>query len=486
MSINGEHTRSTSIPAPRRTQLWSSTTTAVVHDADLFTRDDAVPTSLNVTLFGLGYVGSVTASCLARQGHHVVGVDIDQGKVDSFNRGVATVVEPDLDLIVEEAVRSGTLRATTRVDEALVGSDVSLICVGTPSAANGGTDLSHLRRVVEDVGRALAGSSRPHVVVVRSTVPPGTVDEIVRPLLEQTSGRTVGTDLHVAMCPEFLREGSGVADFGHPPMLVIGAEPAPAAVLRSLFAFLDCTVSVVDVRAAESVKYASNAFHALKVAFTNEISRLYRVLDVDAREVMEVFVQDRQLNVSTAYLRPGFAFGGSCLPKDVRSLLYLARMNSVHLPVLEGTLASNEMLVRDVADRVVAAVDEAGGDNRGVALLGLSFKSLTDDLRESPNVALAEMLIGKGLDVRIHDPVVNMAMLSGTNLRYVEAKLPHLRRVLHDRAQDALAGAHVALVSCTAPDVVDAVLAAPPPVVVDLAGTCPLLETLPGYQGVGW
>ncbi|WP_181779749.1 nucleotide sugar dehydrogenase [Pseudonocardia pini] len=443
-------------------------------------------TPLNVALFGLGYVGSVTAGCLARQGHHVIGVDTDPTKVDSVNRGIATVVEPELDAIIGAAVDTGSLFATTLVEQAIVDADVSLICVGTPSAANGGTDLTFLRRVVEDIGRALAGSSRPHTVVVRSTVPPGTVDEVVRPLLEHTSGRVVGEDLHVAMCPEFLREGSGVADFFEPPMLVIGAETAPAAVLRQLFGFLDCTVRVVEIRAAESVKYASNAFHALKVAFTNELSRLYRVLDVDARDVMEVFVQDRQLNVSTAYLRPGFAFGGSCLPKDVRSLLYLARMNSVTLPVLEGTLTSNEMLVRDVADRVVAAVDEAGGRNRVVALLGLSFKHMTDDLRESPNVALAEMLIGKGLDVRIHDPVVTMSKLSGANLRYVDAKLPHLRRVLHDQAAEALDGAHVALVSSTSSEVIDAVIAAAPPVVVDLAGTCPLLETLPGYEGVGW
>ncbi|GAA4556696.1 nucleotide sugar dehydrogenase [Pseudonocardia xishanensis] len=441
---------------------------------------------MNVTLFGLGYVGSVTAACLAHRGHHVVGVDTDQAKVDTLNLGMATVVEPDLDPIVQTMVRAGTLIATTRADAALVDSDISLVCVGTPSAANGGTDLTHLRRVVEDIGRALAGETRPHTVVVRSTVPPGTVEDVVRPLLERTSGRTVGDDLHIAMCPEFLREGSGVTDFFHPPMLVIGGSDVSAARVRELFGFLDCTVRVVDIRAAESVKYASNAFHALKVAFTNELSRLYRVLDVDAREVMEVFVQDRQLNVSTAYLRPGFAFGGSCLPKDVRSLLYLARMNSITLPVLEGTLTSNDMQVRDVADRVVAAVDEAGGHNRGVALLGLSFKNLTDDLRESPNVALAELLIGKGLDVRIHDPVVTLSRLSGANLRYVDAKLPHLRRVLHDRAADALDGAHVAVVSCTSSEVVDAVLDVPPPVVVDLAGTCPELEALPGYEGVGW
>jgi GDP-mannose 6-dehydrogenase len=278
-----------------------------------------------------------------------------------------------------------------------------------------------------------------------------------------------------------------VTDFFGPPFLVIGGSEAAATAVRELFAFLDCSVHVVAIRSAESVKYACNAFHALKVSFANELSRLYRMLDVDSRQVMDVFVQDRQLNISPAYLRPGFAFGGSCLPKDLRSLLYLARMNCVDLPVLEGALASNEMLVRDVADRVLHAVDASGGDNRRVTLLGLSFKHNTDDLRESPNVALAEILIGKGLDVRIHDPVVNPAHLSGANLRYVQARLPHLQKVLHDDAADALHGAHVAVVSSGSPDVLDAVVAARPPVVLDLNGRLGApLETLDGYEGVGW
>lgn len=451
---------------------------------------------MNVTLFGLGYVGTVTATCLAARGHRVVGVDTDPGKVAAVNAGRPPVIEPGLDDLLTEVVGSGALRATESVRDGLANSDLSLVCVGTPSAANGSTDLVQVRRVVSEIGSMLAGSDRPHTVVIRSTVPPGTVDDVVVPLLEATSGRTVGTDLQVAMCPEFLREGSSVADFFDPPFLIIGGSAVPAAVVRGLFAFLDCSVHIVATRSAESVKYACNAFHALKVSFANELSRLYRMLEVDSRQVMDVFVQDRQLNISPAYLRPGFAFGGSCLPKDVRSLLYLARMNCVDLPVLEGALASNEMLVRDVADRILLAVDSAAGaadattsdgPNRRVALLGLSFKHNTDDLRESPNVALAEILIGKGLDVRIHDPVVNPANLSGANLRYVQARLPHLQKVLHDDAADALAGAHVAVISSTDRDVVDAVVAAAPPVVLDLNGRIGApLETLDGYQGVSW
>lgn len=445
---------------------------------------------MNVTLLGLGYVGTVTATCLAARGHRVVGVDTDPGKVAAVNAGRPPVIEPGLDDLLARVVGSGALRATESVRDGLQSTDLSLVCVGTPSTANGSTDLVQVRRVVGEIGAVLATSDRPHTVVIRSTVPPGTVDEVVVPLLEETSGRAVGGDLQVAMCPEFLREGSSVADFFGPPFLVIGGAPAAAAAVRELFEFLDCGVHVVETRSAESVKYACNAFHALKVSFANELSRLYRMLDIDSRQVMEVFVQDRQLNISPAYLRPGFAFGGSCLPKDLRSLLYLGRMNSVDLPVLEASLASNEMLVREVADRILASVDDATANpehNRTVALLGLSFKHNTDDLRESPNVTLAEILIGKGLDVRIYDQVVNPAQLSGANLRYVQARLPHLQKVLHDDAAEALRGAHVAVVSSADRAVADAVVAAAPPVVLDLSGRLGApLETLDGYQGVGW
>ena len=442
---------------------------------------------MNVTLFGLGYVGSVTAACLASCGHHVVGVDTDAGKVRALNESQPPVVEPGLDPLVAAAVAAGALRATESVRDGLGSADLSVVCVGTPSAGNGSTDLVQVRRVIEEIGAVLADSDRPHAVVIRSTVPPGTIEEVVIPLLESSSGRKVGLDLQVLMCPEFLREGSSVADFFTPPFLVIGGTPESTAAVRELFGFLDCSVHVVPLRAAESIKYACNAFHALKVSFTNELSRLYRLLGVDAREVMDVFVQDHELNISSAYLRPGFAFGGSCLPKDLRSLLHLARINSVDLPVLQGALVSNEMLIRDLADRILRSVEDNGTTNRRVALLGLSFKHQTDDLRESPNVALAEILIGKGVDVRIHDPVVNPARLSGANLRYVQSRLPHLQKVLHDAASNALEGAEVAVVSTADPHAVTAVIQARPRVVYDLHGRLGAdLEALDGYEGVGW
>jgi GDP-mannose 6-dehydrogenase len=442
---------------------------------------------VKVALFGLGYVGSVTATCLAVRGHQVVGVDTDPGKVAALAEGRPPVIEPGLDELVREAIDSGALRATGSVAEGMADADLSIVCVGTPSTVDGGTDLTQVSRVVTAMGEALAGADRPHTVVIRSTVPPGTVDEILTPLLERSSGRTVGSDLQIAMCPEFLREGSSVADFFAPPFLVIGGDDAAASSVRALFSFLDCSVHVVPVRAAESVKYACNAFHALKVSFANELSRLYRLLGVDARQVMDVFVQDHQLNIAPTYLRPGFAFGGSCLPKDLRSLLHLARMRSVDLPVLGATLHSNDMVVRDAAERVLRHVEAGDGTNRRVALLGLSFKHQTDDLRESPNVALAEMLIGKGLDVRIHDPVVNPAHLHGANLRYVQSRLPHLHRVLYDSAEEALEQATVAVVSTADAGVIDAVLRARPAVAIDLNGRLgAAVEGLDGYEGVGW
>ena len=441
---------------------------------------------MRIAVFGLGYVGTVTSACLAAHGHEVWGVDPDQGKVALVASGRSPVVEPGLEQLVTAAVTGGSLHATCDPAVALRHAEVSLICVGTPSAADGSTDLSYLERVVGDIGSALAG--RPsheqvfHSVVVRSTVPPGTVERVVIPALETALGGPVGQTFGVAMCPEFLREGTGVADFFDPPFTVAGtADPATAAALDRLFGFLDRPLRVVPVCTAEGLKYACNAFHATKVAFSNELARLYRNLGVDAREVMELFCEDTYLNISPRYLRPAFAFGGSCLPKDIRSLLYLGRINSVDMPLLSGTLFSNEVTVRHVVDRVVTS------PGRSVALLGLGFKAETDDLRESPSVELAERLTGKGYDLAIYDPVIQPARLVGANRGFVESKLPHLRKLLTDSAAEAVAGCDVALISVADPSIIAALLADPPPVVIDLCGQLgPEVEALAGYEGIGW
>ncbi len=440
---------------------------------------------MKVAVIGLGYVGTVTAACLASHGHDVWGVDVDAAKVDDILSGRSPVAEPGLDALVAQAVADGTLHATATCLEALDHADVSLVCVGTPSTARGSTDLFYIQRAVDDIAAAIRVTRPPasghHSVVIRSTVPPGTVESVVLPaLINGTAGTAVTAG--AAMCPEFLREGSGVADFFDAPYLIVGtSDPRVADTVSTLFSFLGEPAQIVDVRVAEALKYACNAFHATKVSFTNELSRLFRLLGVDSRQVMSLFCQDRVLNISPAYLRPGFAFGGSCLPKDLRSLLHLARANSADLPMLVGTLATNELVVSDVVDRVVAD----GG--HAIALLGLSFKSDTDDLRESPNVELAERLIGKGFEVRIYDPVVNPARLVGANRRHVESKLPHLGRLLAGEPSEALLGADLAVVSSADPSILAALLRWPPPHLLDLSGRLgPEVESLPGYDGIGW
>ncbi len=439
---------------------------------------------MKVAIFGLGYVGTVTAACLAANGHDVWGVDVDKNKVDAIQRGRSPVVEPGLTELVEQVRSSGRLRATISAREAVEHADISLLCVGTPSTAQGGTNLGYIHRVAEDVTAALAarepGQVRFHCVVVRSTVPPGTVES----LGEKLSTYLAGSDQHigVAMCPEFLREGTGISDFYAPPYTVIGAQdPDVIESVERLFSFIDRPLRIVDIRTAEALKYACNAFHATKVTFANELGRIFRSLDVDGRKVMELFCEDDQLNISKRYLRPGFAFGGSCLPKDLRSILHVARMQNVDLPLLAGTLASNRLSVGDVVDRVIAC------DGRSIAVLGLSFKADSDDLRESPYVEVAETLLGKGYEVSIYDPIVNPSTLIGTNRVYVESRLPHLHKILTECPADALEDADVAIVSSSDPEVVTALLAARPPHIIDLDGRLgPGVESLAGYQGVAW
>lgn len=444
-------------------------------DTSTTTRDD-----MKVAVFGLGYVGTVTAACLATNGHEVWGVDPDELKVAAISAGTSPIVEPGLGSLVAQSVAAGTLHVSVRPTDALAHADMSLLCVGTPSATSGETNLGYIYRVVEDLAESLGDAASTwafHTVVIRSTVPPGTVEDVnaILHAAFQDSGQEFG----VAMCPEFLREGTGIADFFAPPYTVIGATDLRAidAVSR-LLSFLESPLRVVHPRTAEALKYACNAFHATKISFANDMGRIFSRLGVDSREVMELFCEDTALNISTKYLRPAFAFGGSCLPKDLRSLLHLARAESVDIPLLSGVLASNRQSIDEAVDRVVA------GKGKKVALLGLSFKPGSDDLRESPYVDLAETLLGKGYELRIHDPVLNSSSLVGSN---VESKLPHLRRILTASPEEALAHADIAIVSHSTDEVAGALMASPPSRIIDLDGRLgPELEALDGYEGFAW
>jgi GDP-mannose 6-dehydrogenase len=440
---------------------------------------------MRIAVFGLGYVGTVTAAGLASRGHRVCGVDVDSVKVEHIRSGRSPVVEPGIDELVAAAVDGGVLTATTDPVVALDRADVSLLCVGTPSMPQGGTNLSYLERALDDIRNSLPVATPPalgfHAVVVRSTVPPRTGDDLVSKTftdLEPAAGWTVGT----AMCPEFLREGSGVADFFNPPFVVLGtADQRVVQLVREMFSFLNREITLVDIRSAEALKYACNAFHATKVSFANEMARIFRRFGVDSREVMRVFSQDTVLNISPAYLMPGFAFGGSCLPKDLRALLDMARVNALDVPLLAGTLHTNELVIADLVDRLIAS------PHRTVAMLGLSFKMNTDDLRESPNVELTERLIGKGFEVRIYDPIINPERLMGSNLRYIESRLPHLRRLLIGTPGEALRGCDAAVVATSDRSALDELRAAPPAWILDVHGHLGAdIERLPGYEGIGW
>jgi GDP-mannose 6-dehydrogenase len=440
---------------------------------------------MRIAVFGLGYVGTVTAAGLASRGNEVWGVDVDPVKVDLIRSGRSPVVEPGIDELIATAVASGDLSATTDPVVALNHADVSLLCVGTPSMPQGSTDLTYLRRALDDIRGALRVAKPPasgfHAVVVRSTVPPGTGDDIVSTTfatMPPATGWVVGT----AMCPEFLREGSGVADFFNPPFVVLGTSNQRVSdLLTEMFSFLNREIRLVDVRSAEALKYACNAFHATKVVFANEMARIFRTYGVDSREVMRVFSEDTVLNISPAYLMPGFAFGGSCLPKDLRALLDMARVNALDVPLLAGAAWSNQLVISDVVDRLIAR------PFRKVAMLGLSFKMNTDDLRESPNVDLAERLIGKGFQVKIYDPIVNPERLMGSNLRYIESRLPHLRRLLAATPREALQGGEAAVIATSDGPVLDELLMNPPAWILDLHGRLGAdIEQLPGYEGIGW
>ncbi len=380
---------------------------------------------MRISIFGMGYVGTVSAGCLAQDGHEVVGVDPVRTKVDLINAGQAPIIEADIAEIVATTVKSGRLRATSDQDQAIRETELSFVCVGTPSQANGNLDLTYIRRVCELIGEALRNKSARHTVVIRSTILPGTMHQIVIPILEEHSGKKAGTDFGVCNNPEFLREGSAVKDFNSPPKTVIGEfDRASGDMLAALYSKLEAPLIRTNIETAEMVKYVDNSWHALKIGFANEIGNLCKSFSIDAHDVMKIFCQDKKLNISPAYLLPGFAFGGSCLPKDLRALAYKAKTHDLQLPIMTSILPSNELQVA----RGLQLIMDSG--SKRVGILGFSFKAGTDDLRESPMIEIIERLIGKGYDLRIFDKNVNLAKLVGANRDFILNRIPHISRLM--------------------------------------------------------
>jgi GDP-mannose 6-dehydrogenase len=423
----------------------------------------------------------VSAACFAQEGCEVVGVDVSQSKVDMVNAGRSTIVEEGIGELVAAMRATGRLRATTDVHEAVRATSVSLIAVGTPSRSNGSIDLRYIERVCEQIGEALRDKQERHTVVVRSTIMPGTIDGVVIPALERTSGKRAGVDFGVCSNPEFLREGTSIKDFYDPPFTLIGAhDPRDAEPVAALYAGIKAPVHVTAVRVAEMIKYVCNCFHGLKIGFANEVGNVCKALGIDSHEVMRLVCEDRKLNISPAYLKPGFAFGGSCLPKDLRALTYQARTLDVDTPIMTSILESNRRQI----DRAFHMVMAAG--SRRVGVLGLAFKAGTDDLRESPMVALIEMLLGKGVQVSIYDPFVRSANLIGANREYIEREIPHIWSLMRASTAEVLADAETVVIGNSASEfreIGDRLDGQP---VIDLARAFGARVSEEKYQGICW
>lgn len=437
-----------------------------------------------IGVYGLGYVGCVSAACLASRGYQVIGVDVNRDKVKSLRQGKSPLVEELIGELTAEVVAAGTLTVTPDAHAAVSRTDISLICVGTPSAPGGGLLTNFLEQVTAEIGSALADKEDWHVVVYRSTMVPGTCENLLIPQLEKASGKRAGVDFGVCVNPEFLREGTSVRDFFDPPKTVVGeTDERSGEIVMSLYDGLPGGRFRVPIKVAEMVKYVDNSFHALKIGFANEVGAICSALGLDSHDVMDVFLADTKLNISPAYLRPGFAFGGSCLPKDVRALTHTARRNDIDVPLLSNLLASNEIHLRRAIDSVVSA------GRRKVGIFGLSFKPGTDDLRESPMVELAERLIGKGFDVKIHDANVALSRLIGANRTYIGERLPHIGEVLVDDVDAVLEHGEVLIAGTRAPEVVDAIArAGSDRLIIDLV-RLPDATALRGqsnYEGIAW
>ncbi|HEY0762114.1 MAG TPA: UDP-glucose/GDP-mannose dehydrogenase family protein [Pyrinomonadaceae bacterium] len=437
---------------------------------------------MKLSVFGIGYVGCVSAGCFANEGHNVIAVDVNPTKVGIINDGRSPIVEPGIAEVIAAAVAGGRLSATTDSSEAVRQSEMSLICVGTPGKANGSLNLDYVKRVCEEIGLALKDKNERHVVVVRSTMLPGTTEAIVIPALESTSSKKAGKDFGVAVNPEFLREGTSLKDFYAPPFTVIGAQDnETATAVQQLYANIDAPLHATPLRTAEMLKYVCNSFHALKVSFANEIGNICKELDVDSHDVMEIFCHDTKLNLSPYYLKPGFAFGGSCLPKDLRAISYKAKELDVEVPVLSAILPSNRLQI----ERALNMVTRTGKKRIGV--LGFSFKAGTDDLRESPMVNLIETLIGKGYQLSIYDRDVSLAKLFGANKEYIEREIPHISQLMCDSIAQVVEQSDVIIIGNKAREFEELRAAGrEDQTIIDLVRLFSSDSTPSGYEGICW
>lgn len=444
---------------------------------------------MRISIFGLGYVGAVTAACFAREGHEIVGVDVDPVKLEIMRSGQNPIVEEGLTELIGEGVRKGRIRVTSDATEAISATEASLVCVGTPSRRNGSLDMSIVCQVAGEIGTALRTKQTPHLVLFRSTVLPGTVNGTLVPILEKRSGKLVGTDFHVCFNPEFLRESTSVKDFYNPPFTVVGVRgqetpSAAAAMVQTIYEKVQAPFIITTVEAAEMIKCACNTFHALKIVFANEIGNLCKAMSIDSHEVMRIFCLDTKLNIAPSYLKPGFAFGGSCLPKDLRALEYQANALDQPLPLIRAILPSNMLQT----ERAIQMVLDTG--KKKIGMLGLSFKPGTDDLRESPLVVLAERLLGKGLQLKIYDNNVSLAKLIGANKRYIEHEIPHLSRLLMGSLEDLFREVEVIIVGNKTSEFADALQSygTKEHTVIDLVRISKDDFTLhrANYQGICW